>query len=218
VKKAKNTIVRALSAVALYASLVAAPAFSEDMTTTAEIAGMAAEPLAAGEHLYQTSRPELDLILAPLTQLQSSLNANSTTMITQIGDTNFAHAGVQGAGNLAIIAQSGSNNRAVQAIQGNNSAMLLVQSGSGNNVLQASTGNNNTQLLGVSGTSNDVAYLQVGNGLAGAMDVGGENSAVFALQTPKSGNYLMPSGLTGLKDQVVIVVPGRMYVFNRNQF
>jgi hypothetical protein len=214
--KEKAGFVQVLGMTALCLGLLAVPASAQDFPSTADIMGMPAEPLAAGEHSYTTSPEQLGIVLTPLTQLKPLTGSGSTTMISQIGNTNFANAGVEGTGNAAMIAQSGTNNRAVQAIQGSNSAMLLVQSGNDNNVLQASKGSNNAQMLGVSGSNNDVAYLQVGNDLAGAMNVGGSNSAVFALQTPGSGNYMMPSGLTGLKDQVVIVVPGRMYVFNRN--
>ena len=65
----------------------------------------------------------------------------------------------------------------------------------------------------VSGNNNNVAYLQKGSDLAGALDVtNASNSTVLAIQTPQSGNYLMPTGLRGLQNTVVIIVPGRMYV------
>lgn len=214
---ARKTVTRALAAVAIGLGLVATPALAQNMPSTSDIVGMAVDPITAGEHSYTTSPEQLGLVLAPLIQLQSTAGTGSTSLISQVGTTNYATAGVNGVGSLTAIAQSGTNNRAVQAIQGNSSAMLLVQSGANNNVLQASRGDNNMQMLGVSGNNNDVAYLQVGNDLAGAMNVGGSNSAVFALQTPSSGNYMMPTGLSGLKDQVVIVVPGRMYVFNKNK-
>jgi hypothetical protein len=139
----------------------------------------------------------------------------NTTTINQLGENLFALSGIEGTSNLSVISQSGSNNRAVQAMAGNSNALLLDQSGQNNNVLQASIGNDNLQLVGVSGQGNDVAYVQAGNELAGALNVGGSNSTVVALQTEASGRYLMPVGLGGLQDQVVIVVPGRMYVFNK---
>ena len=213
---ARKTVTRALAAVAVGLGLIAAPALAQNMPSTSDIVGMTVDPIAAGEHSYTTSAEQLGMVLSPLIQLQSTAGTGSTSLISQVGTGNFANSGIAGVGSLTAIAQSGTNNRAVQAIQGNSSAMLLVQSGSNNNVLQASRGDSNLQMLGVSGNNNDVAYLQVGNGLSGAMNVGGSNSAVFALQTPSSGNYMMPSGLSGLRDQVVIVVPGRMYVFNKN--
>lgn len=118
-----------------------------------------------------------------------------------------------GGGNLSLISQSGDNNRAVQAIQGENSTLLLSQGGSNNSVVQASRGDNNFQLVAVSGNNNDVAYLQAGNNLGGALDVrNSQNSSVLAVQTNQSAGFMMPSGISGLNNQVVVVVPGRMYV------
>lgn len=123
---------------------------------------------------------------------------------------------IQGQGSLAVVQQAGQNNRAVQSITGSSSALLLVQGGSNNSVLQASRGNNNFQLVGVSGNNNEVAYVQDGDNLAGALDVRDSmNSTVLAYQTPQSGRYMMPSGLRGLENKVVVVVPGRMYVINK---
>jgi hypothetical protein len=140
-------------------------------------------------------------------------NAQNTTNITQIGSTNFATSGVTGTSNIAMIQQGGRNNRAVQAIQGNSSALLLVQGGSNNNVLQASVGDRNFQLVGVSGSNNNVAYVQKGNDLAGALDVrDAHNTTVAVLQTPQTGRYLMPTGIRGLSNAYVVIVPGRMYV------
>lgn len=142
--------------------------------------------------------------------------AEQTTTIAQLGTANYASSFVEGAGNLSLIAQGGSNNRAVQTIQGNSSALLLAQGGTNNSVLQASVGNQNFQLVGVSGNNNNVGYVQIGDGLAGALDVRGANNAnVFALQTPDSSRYLMPSGLRGLQNATVVIVPGKMYVFRR---
>ena len=207
-----------LAAAAGLAALFAGAAMAQDaFPTTAQLFAVpdgAGAPIANGEHVY--SEGDLSSVFAPIHQLRSSLTSEgSTTLISQLGDTNFASSGMEGVGNLSAISQTGNNNRAVQAIQGNNSAMLLVQGGDNNNVLQASNGDNNLQLVGVNGSHNDVAYLQAGNNLSGALNVGGTNSAVLAVQTEASGRYLMPSGITGLNNQVVIVVPGRMYVFNR---
>lgn len=201
---------RNASMAALLAALAVAPVHAETLTT-AEIVG-----IENGQHFFVTDPNQIIPLLAPVQALRpgEAPGAGSTTMISQLGTGNFATAGIVGANSATAITQSGENNRAVQAIQGNNSAMLLVQSGTGNNVVQSSIGNNNTQLLGVSGTNNDVAFLQVGNHLGGAMAVGGENSAVVALQTGNH-NFMMPSGINGLKNQVVVVVPGRMYVFNK---
>jgi hypothetical protein len=180
--------------------------------TTAEIFGIENGIYEEGQFL--SSDPA---VIAPLLVPAQNLRTNgtgSTTMISQLGTGNFASAGIIGSNSAAAITQSGSNNRAVQAIQGSDSAMLLVQSGEGNSVVQTSIGHDNTQLLGVSGTNNDVAFVQVGDHLGGAMSVGGQDSAVVALQTGNN-NYMMPSGINGLKNQVVVIVPGRMYVFNK---
>lgn len=140
--------------------------------------------------------------------------AQTTSSITQIGRNNFASSNVTGASNLSVIDQGGSRNRAIQAIEGSNSAQLLVQGGTNNSVVQASIGDRNFQLVGVSGNNNSVAYVQVGNDLAGALDVtNAQNATVLALQTPQSGRYLMPTGIRGLQNAVVIIGPGRMYVF-----
>jgi hypothetical protein len=172
--------------------------------------------VAQAEDIYLLDQGAAESYLSPLMQPISPFvngDAQTTTTIAQIGENNFATARVTGESNLSVIGQSGSRNRAVQAIEGHNSAMLLVQGGSNNNVLQASKGDNNFQLVGVSGNNNNVGYVQVGNSLAGALDVtGASNSTVLALQTPASGNYLMPTGLRGLQNTVVVIVPGRMYV------
>ncbi|MEO3997430.1 hypothetical protein [Mesorhizobium sp. CAU 1732] len=144
--------------------------------------------------------------------------AQTTTSITQIGENNFATSSVEGTSSLSLIEQSGTRNRAVQAIEGHNSALLLVQGGTNNNVLQASRGDNNFQLVGVSGQNNNVGFVQVGDNLAGVLDVrGSTNSTVIAVQTPQSGNYMMPTGLRGLQNTAVVIVPGRMYVIPVNR-
>lgn len=161
------------------------------------------------------AQARLDSLMEPILPLVSG-SAGSTTSINQVGVGNYANAGTQGIANLAVIDQSGARNRAVQAIQGNNSAMLLVQGGSNNNVLQASVGDRNFQAVAVSGQNNSVGYVQMGNDLAGALDVtNAQNATVLALQTPQSGRYLMPTGLSGLKNATVVIVPGRMYVLPR---
>ena len=143
--------------------------------------------------------------------------AETTSAITQFGQDNSAISQVEGNSNLSLIAQDGSRNRAVQAIVGNNSALMLLQGGTNNNVLQASVGDRNFQLVGVSGNNNSVAYVQYGSDLAGALDVtNAQNATVLALQTPQSGNYLMPVGLRGLQNAVVVIGPGRMYVFPKH--
>lgn len=175
-----------------------------------------AAPLTPG--IYPEPSVAADLIeplMAPIVPLLGK--PGSTTDIAQIGKDNDATSQITGDGNLSLIAQSGRNNHAYQGIEGTNSALLLVQGGHDNSVIQAAKGNNDFQFIGVSGHNNQVAYLQDGNNLAGALDVGDStNSAVFALQTPQSGNYLMPIGLHGLKNTVVIIVPGRMYVLPRH--
>ena len=159
-----------------------------------------------------TAAVATNALMQPILPLLPS-EAGSTTSISQIGNTNFANASATGSGNLSLIQQTGTNNRAVQAVQGNSSAMLLVQGGRNNSVLQASQGDRNFQLVGVSGENNDVAYLQMGNDLAGALDVtNSHNASVLAIQTPQSGRYLMPTGLRGLQNAAVLIVPGRMYV------
>lgn len=164
---------------------------------------------------HPRAQERLDALMEPILPLMAG-DAGSTTSITQIGRHHFASSSIEGAGSLSLIDQSGARNRAVQAIQGNNSALLLVQGGSDNNVLQASIGDDNFQLVGVSGQNNNVGYVQIGNDLAGALDVrGAQNATVLALQTPVSGNYLMPTGLRGLKNATVVIVPGRMYVLRK---
>jgi len=171
---------------------------------------------ASAEDLLVENSPDAKATLNVLMQPISPFilgQAQTTTSIAQIGDTNHAMSSIDGASNLSSINQAGSNNRAVQSIQGSNSALLLVQGGTNNNVLQASQGDRNFQLVGVSGNNNSVAFLQKGNDLAGALDVtNASNSTVLAIQTPQSGNYLMPTGLRGLQNAVVVIVPGRMYV------
>jgi len=171
---------------------------------------------ASAEDLLVENSPNAEATLKGLMQPINPFilgQAQTTTSINQIGDTNRAMSNVDGSSNLSAINQSGGNNRAVQSIEGSNSALLLVQGGTNNNVLQASQGDRNFQLVGVSGNNNNVAYLQKGSDLAGALDVtNASNSTVLAIQTPQSGNYLMPTGLRGLQNTVVIIVPGRMYV------
>jgi len=173
-------------------------------------------PVAFAENLLVENSPDAESTLQDLMEPIRPFvmgQAQNTTSIIQLGDTNHANASVNGASNLSSISQTGSNNRAVQSIEGSNSALLLVQGGTNNNVLQASQGNGNFQLVGVSGNDNNVAYLQKGNGLAGALDVtNASNSTVLAIQTPQSDRYLMPTGLRGLQNAVVVIVPGRMYV------
>lgn len=172
----------------------------------------AAQELLVGWNSYETDPAVVQGLMTPIEPLVGT-SAGSTTGIIQLGNSNTASSMVQGSGSLALVQQAGNNNRAVQAIDGSNSAMLLVQGGSNNSVAQVSQGNNNFQLVGVSGSNNEVAYVQSGDFLAGALDVrNSTNSTVLAFQTPQSGNYMMPSGLNGLKNQVVVVVPGRMYV------
>ncbi|MBZ9701736.1 MULTISPECIES: hypothetical protein [unclassified Mesorhizobium] len=171
---------------------------------------------ASAEDLLVENSPNAEATLNVLMQPISPFmlgHTQSTTSIAQIGDTNHAISNVNGASNLSSINQTGSNNRAVQSIEGSNSALLLVQGGTNNNVLQASQGDRNFQLVGVSGNNNSVAYLQKGSDLAGALDVtNASNATVLAIQTPQSDHYLMPTGLRGLQNAVVVIVPGRMYV------
>lgn len=182
-------------------------------------AAMLSAPLASAEGIKLLDQETAGSLISPLMEPISPFvngDARTTTSITQLGNDNYASASVTGESNLAVIGQAGSRNRAVQAIEGHNSAMLLVQGGSNNNVLQASRGDNNFQLVGVSGSNNNVGYVQVGDNLAGALDVtNASNSTVVALQTPASGRYLMPTGLRGLQNTTVIIVPGRMYVIPR---
>jgi hypothetical protein len=161
---------------------------------------------------FQSDPAAVQALMQPIEPLIGG-DAGSTTSINQVGQDNLARSYVGGQGSLSLIQQSGSNNRAIQAIDGNSSALLLVQGGTNNTVVQAAKGDRDFQLVGVSGNANQVAYIQVGDDLAGALDVtGSQNSTVIALQTPQSGRYLMPSGLSGLNNKIVIVVPGRMYV------
>lgn len=139
--------------------------------------------------------------------------AGNTTSIAQIGSFNHASAAVQGHSSASLISQSGFGNRAAQIVEGHNSAALLVQGGTNNSVVQASHGDNNFQLVGVSGRNNEIGYVQVGNNLAGVLDVRDSvNTTVVAIQTPSTNNYMMPSGLRGLENKAVVIVPGRMYV------
>lgn len=160
----------------------------------------------------QDADVQLEALMQPILPLIVG-NARSTTTINQVGADNYAAAGLKGVASLALIDQQGERNRAVQAIQGNNSALLLVQGGTDNNVLQAAIGDRDFQLVGVSGRNNNVGYVQIGNDLVGALDVrNAQNATVLALQTPQSGRYLMPTGLRGLQNATVVIVPGRMYV------
>ena len=162
-----------------------------------------------------TAGAAVGALMEPIVPLLPS-GSGSTTSISQIGATNFATASIVGKGNLSLIQQTGASNRAVQSIQGENSAALLVQGGQNNSVIQAIQGNNDFQLVGVSGQNNAVAYLQVGNDLMGALDVtNARNTNVLAIQTPQSSNYLMPTGLRGLQNANVVIVPGRMYVLRK---
>lgn len=179
-------------------------------------ATIAAPSLAAAEDLlvsnYETNPAVVQGLMQPILPFVGG-SAGSTTGIIQLGDGNYANSSVQGTGSLALIQQAGTSNRAIQAIEGASSAMLLVQGGSNNSVFQASQGNDNFQLVGVSGRNNQIAYIQRGDNLAGALDVRDSvNSTVVAFQTPQSGNYMMPTGLRGLENKTVVVVPGRMYV------
>ena len=190
---------------------------SRTLRTAAFVGAMIAAPgIAAAENLlvsdYNTDPAAVQGLMQPIMPFVGG-STGSNTGIIQIGSNNHANSGIDGTGSLALIQQAGNNNRAIQAIEGSNSALLLVQGGTNNSVVQVSRGNNNFQLVGVSGTNNEVAYVQSGDFLSGALDVrNSTNSTVLAFQTPQSGNYMMPSGLNGLKNQVVVVVPGRMYV------
>jgi len=208
-------IARVLAAIVI--GLGSFGAEAQSLPTTAELFAVP-EGIGNGEHADPgTNDPTWETLFAPVHGLRQSLaGQGSATLISQIGDGNFATANLVGSGNLAAISQTGAGNRAAQIIEGSNSALLLVQGGAGNSVIQASQGDHNLQLLGVSGAGNQVAYLQHGNNLAGLLNVGGVNSAVLAVQTNDSGRYLMPQGLSGLNNQIVIIGPGRMYVFDRN--
>ena len=87
----------------------------------------------------RTPKATLKVLMQPISPFVMG-QAQTTTSIIQLGDTNHANASVNGASNLSSISQTGSNNRAVQSIEGSNSALLLVQGGTNNNVLQASQG------------------------------------------------------------------------------
>jgi hypothetical protein len=151
-------------------------------------------------------------LMQPISPFVSG-QAGNTTSIQQIGSYHSATSAIEGHSSASLIDQSGTRNRAVQAIEGHNSAALLVQGGSNNSVVQASRGDNNFQLVGVSGQNNDIGYIQVGNNLAGVLDVRDSvNTTVVAVQTPSSNNFMMPSGLRGLSNANVVIVPGRMYV------
>jgi hypothetical protein len=169
---------------------------------------------------YQTTDADIATInqlMTPIRPLTGGPGSNS--IVNQVGTSNASTASIVGSGNLTLVQQTGSNNRAAQIVEGSNSAAVLWQGGSDNTVFQGSQGDRNFQLVAVSGSGNDVAYMQVGNDLAGALDVtNSTNSSVFALQTPSTSNYMMPSGLRGLTNQVVIVVPGRMYVIPKSAF
>lgn len=183
---------------------------------TVATAIIAAPGVVAAENLlvsgYDTDPVTVQGLMQPILPFVGG-SAGSTTGIIQLGNSNYASSSVEGTGNLALIQQAGTNNRATQAMEGAGSAMLLVQGGSNNSVLQASQGDDNFQLVGVSGSNNQIAYIQKGDNLAGALDVRDSvNSTVVAFQTPQSGNYMMPTGLRGLENKTVVVVPGRMYV------
>jgi hypothetical protein len=173
----------------------------------------AAEPFLLDQN---SAAPIVGSLMEPIQPFVAG-SGSSTTSILQLGNGGYASSDVSGKGSLSVIQQSGVNNRAVQSIDGNNSAALLVQGGSNNSVLQAQKGDNDFQLVGVSGNNNQVAYIQKGDNLAGALDVrNAQNATVVAIQTPQSGNYLMPSGLNGIQNATVVVVPGRMYVFPKH--
>lgn len=204
------------SALRIVAIGMVALALSAQMALANDVIGLDGRPV-EGPYGFlgtQAAQEQLLELMAPIAPLTAN-GAPNTTTINQVGVGLVAHSSIEGQSNLSYISQTGSNNRAVQAISGNNSALLLDQSGNGNSVLQASVGNENFQMVGVSGQGNEVAYVQAGNELAGALQVGGRNSSVMAIQTEASGRYLMPVGLNGLRNQVVVVVPGRMYVFNK---
>lgn len=195
--KTPGKILKTLKAAALATAMIAAPG------------------LATSENLlvsdYDTSPAAVQGLMQPIMPVLGG-STGSNTGIIQIGQNNYANSSIDGAGSLALIQQSGANNRAVQAIEGSSSALLLVKGGTNNSAIQASRGDNNFQLVGVSGNNNQIAYIQTGDNLAGALDVRDSvNSTVVAIHTPQSGNYMMPTGLRGLKNKTVVVVPGRMY-------
>ncbi|PZM08177.1 hypothetical protein [Rhizobium tubonense] len=197
-----NRYAKLLGGACIVASLLAAPAAK----AAESLLGDSVTSTAVGASLMEPIQP------------YASNNGTSTTTILQLGANNYANADVTGQASLAVIKQSGVNNRATQAIDGNNSALLLVQGGSNNSVVQAAKGNNDFQLVGVSGNNNTVAYIQSGDNLAGALDVrNANNTTVVAIQTPQSGRFLMPTGISGLQNQNVVVVPGRMYVFPKSR-
>lgn len=166
---------------------------------------------------FETTQANIDTVNALMTPIQPYLHGpGSTSLLNQSGTSNMSTASIVGSGNLTVLQQAGANNRSIQSIEGSGSAALLFQGGNDNSVLQASAGNNNFQLVSVQGSSNEVAYIQAGNELAGVLDVSGRNSTVIALQTSRTPNYLMPTGLRGLQDKVVVIVPGRMLVINKN--
>ncbi|SON58138.1 hypothetical protein HDIA_4597 [Hartmannibacter diazotrophicus] len=164
-------------------------------------------------HGFESAASSAGSLMQPIQPAGAGAATGSTSSIIQLGTDNHATAALTGSGHLAVVQQSGTGNRAMQAIEGTGSTALLVQGGSNNTVAQVSRGNDNFQLVGVSGSNNDVGYVQVGDQLAGVLDVrDAENTSVFALQTPQSGRFLMPTGIRGLENKVVVVVPGRMYV------
>ncbi|MGQ2909638.1 MAG: hypothetical protein ACT6QU_17015 [Aliihoeflea sp.] len=186
------------------------------MTALALSAGIAAatEIRIVDEADYGGDREKaiVSTLMQPISPLVAG-QAGNTTSIAQIGTGHSVNSAIEGHSSASLIAQEGTRNRAVQAIQGSNSALLLVQSGTNNNVLQASRGDNNFQLVGVSGSNNDIGYVQVGDNLAGVLDLrNSHNTTVVALQTNRSSNYLMPTGISGLKNAAVVIVPGKMYV------
>jgi hypothetical protein len=182
-------------------------------------AGLGLSPAAAENLMVGTGGgilADTPSLMAPVASITGDVGTGRSA-ISQNGIGNFADSSVTGAGNLSLIAQEGSNNRAIQTIEGANTALLLAQGGSNNSVLQASKGDNNFQAVAVSGSNNDIAYIQAGNNLGGILDVrNAQNSSVVALQTNQSAGFLMPSGISGLKNQMVVVVPGRMYGLPKN--
>jgi hypothetical protein len=201
VKRAAGSLARMVGAAALAACLGSAAL---------------AQGLVVGENSYVTDMAALNALMAPITPLVGN-PGGSTSSIVQSGFGNTATATIVGSGNLSVIQQAGNNNRAVQAIQGSGTALLLATAGNDNEVLQASAGNDNFQFVGVSGNNNDIAYIQAGDNLAGALALRDSyNTTVVAVQTPQSGNYMMPNAINGLNNAVVVVVPGRMYVLPKN--
>lgn len=179
---------------------------------------LASAPAFASEPLLMDAGNSASTVISLMSPIAAyaAPNAGSSTQILQLGTDNSATSGVNGRNSLSVIQQSGINNRAVQAVEGDNSALLLVQGGSNNTVSQVAKGNNDFQLVGVSGNNNQVAYVQAGDNLAGVLDVrNAQNTTVLAIQTQQSGNYLMPTGLNGLSNANVVIVPGKMYVFKK---